>query len=415
MSKSQLTLLFVLCFLSSLFGGTVSTLMSVYLPVAVRDLLAADQSAGLDNISAYISSVFIYGWMAGGIVWGILGDRIGRKRSFIYSTLFYGLFTLATAFAKAWIWVMVCRFLTGFGVGRVLVTTTILVSEAFHDKRRAVALGVLSVSIPIGIFSAGLINYFIASWRYGFSIGILPLLVAIAAFRFIRDPAPLSSATADGGATGSATGTETGIEAEARTGTGTGAGSLRPGLFALAIRKNLIAGSVIFGAALIGLWATFSWLPSWIQSLLIHSGGQKERGIAMMLMGTGGLLGGFASGWIVNWIGVRRTMIACFIACFVLSFTLFKLTTVLSPGVYGQIAILAFFFGISQGALSVFIPQLFPQSISASATGFCFNIGRLFTATIVFFIGSLVNLLGGYGNAVFTFSFVFLFGLLATW
>jgi MFS family permease len=320
--------------------------------------------------------------------------------------LFYGFFTVVTGFAKAWIWVMICRFLTGFGVGGVLVTTTILVSEAFHGKRRAVALGVLSVSIPIGIFSAGLINYLIASWRTGFSIGILPLLVAIAAFRLIREPVSVSAVSA-----------ETGMDAgkEARTGTATGTGSLRLGLFAPSIRKNLIAGSVIFGAALIGLWATFSWLPSWIQSLLAHSDGQKERGIAMMLMGTGGLLGGFASGWIVNWIGVRRTMIVCFVACFVLSFTLFKLTVALSPGVYGQIAVLAFFFGISQGALSVFIPQLFPQSISASATGFCFNIGRLFTATIVFFIGSLVNLLGGYGNAVFIFSFVFLFGLLATW
>jgi cyanate permease len=83
--------------------------------------------------------------------------------------------------------------------------------------------------------------------------------------------------------------------------------------------------------------------------------------------------------------------------------------------VYGQITVLAFFFGVSQGALSVFIPQLFPQRVSASATGFCFNIGRLFTATIVFFIGSLVDLLGGYGHAVFTFSFVFLIGLVATW
>ncbi|HZG23630.1 MAG TPA: hypothetical protein VEZ17_03570, partial [Chitinophagaceae bacterium] len=69
---------------------------------------------------------------------------------------------------------------------------------------------------------------------------------------------------------------------------------------------------------------------------------------------------------------------------------------------------------ISQGALSVYIPQLFPQHVSASATGFCFNIGRLFTATVVFFIGSLVSFFGGYGNAVFGFSFVFLIGLIAT-
>ena len=74
----------------------------------------------------------------------------------------------------------------------------------------------------------------------------------------------------------------------------------------------------------------------------------------------------------------------------------------------------AFFFGISQGILSVYIPNLFPTAICASATGFCFNTGRLFTATVVFFIGVLVTLLGGYGNSIFIFSFVFITGFIAT-
>jgi uncharacterized membrane protein len=52
--------------------------------------------------------------------------------------------------------------------------------------------------------------------------------------------------------------------------------------------------------------------------------------------------------------------------------------------------------------------------VRASATGFCFNIGRLFTATVVFFIGALVTFLDGYGNAVFIFSFIFLVGLITT-
>jgi hypothetical protein len=80
-----------------------------------------------------------------------------------------------------------------------------------------------------------------------------------------------------------------------------------------------------------------------------------------------------------------------------------------------EMAVLAFFFGISQGALAVYIPLLFPVSVRASATGFCFNVGRLFTGTVVFFIGALVIFLGGYGNAVFVFSFIFLIGLIATY
>ena len=57
---------------------------------------------------------------------------------------------------------------------------------------------------------------------------------------------------------------------------------------------------------------------------------------------------------------------------------------------------------------------LFPVSVRATATGFCFNIGRPFTATAVLFVGVLVSSLGGYGNALFIFSFVFAIGLIVT-
>ena len=146
-------MLFMICFFSSLFGGTVSTLMSVYLPVAVKDLMVNTRPGQYDNISATISALFIFGWMAGGILWGILCDTLGRKKSFIYATLCYGLFTLSTAVAPSWFMVVLSRFMSGFGIGGVLVITTMLVSEGYREKRKgAVLLGILSISIPVGIF-----------------------------------------------------------------------------------------------------------------------------------------------------------------------------------------------------------------------------------------------------------------------
>ena len=97
-----------------------------------------------------------------------------------------------------------------------------------------------------------------------------------------------------------------------------------------------------------------------------------------------------------------------------MSFLLFKTNTVFSGVIYFEIAILALFFGASQGVLSAYIPALFPPAIRATATGFCFNIGRFVTASVVFFVGALVIMLGGYGNAIFTFSLVFVIGLIAT-
>ncbi len=103
-------------------------------------------------------------------------------------------------------------------------------------------------------------------------------------------------------------------------------------------------------------------------------------------------------------------MLLCFAVCSIMSFVLFKLNTTFSPVIFAEIAVLALFFGASQGVLSAYIPQLFHTGIRATATGFCFNIGRLFTATAVLFIGVLVASLGGYGNAIFLFSTVFLVG-----
>lgn len=384
--------LFLICFFSSLFGGTVSTLMSVYLPDAIRDLLHDTSTQSTDNISATINSIFIFGWTAGGIVWGVFCDTLGRKKSFIYATLCYGLFTILTGLAPSWFLVVLCRFLSGFGIGGVLVITTMLVSEGYQEKKRAVLLGILSISIPVGIFSAGLLTYFVSQWRYAFIVGAIPVILSGMAAMFFTESEKWVNAKKK--------------ESEAMQ-------NLNQ-LFSSQNSKNLIMGSLVFGAALIGLWATFSWLPFWIQNLVSGTSGQKERGLAMMTMGGGGLLGGFISGWVVHALGLKRTLLICFGASFVLAFILFRLTTTLSPGTYFQIAFITIFFGMSQGALSMYIPELFPVSLSATATGVCFNLGRIITGVAVFFIGSLVEILGGYGNAIFYFDFVFLIGFIIT-
>jgi MFS family permease len=380
--------LFALCFLSCVFGGVVSTLMSVYLPVAVKDLLGEVSGQRMLSIGAAINSSFIFGWTVGGLAWGLVCDRIGRSKSVMLATLCYGAFMIATSFASSWMLVTTCRFLTGFGVGGVLVTTNILVGETWTGKKRAVALGILSMSIPIGIFSAGLVSHFLPGWRQAFLVGIGPLALAGLSPIVLKESTQWKAAT------------------ERRD---------PKGFLATEYHADLLRGSVIFGAMLIGMWAIFSWLPTWVQSLSDGQDAQQERGLSMMVMGAGGLAGSFISGWVVHAAGVRRTMMSCFIICFGMTFLLFKTNHVFGGVARAEEAVLAIFFGMSQGALSAYIPELFPTAISAAATGFCFNVGRLFTGLAVFFVGDLVNLMGGYGNTIFVFSFIFLIGLLATW
>jgi MFS family permease len=378
-------LFFAICFFSTALGGTISTLMSVYLPVAVKELLGED-AQNLAQIGALINALFIFGWAIGGFSWGMISDRIGRKKALLFAIAFYGTFTVLTGVMSYWWGVMLCRFFSGFGVGGVLVISLTMISEVWPAKTKTIFCGILSIAFPVGIFSAGLINFFVSNWRQGFFAGGIAIVLALLGTLVIKESAAWQQQS---------TQKNSGISL----------------LFSSAHRKTLWISAATFGTMLIGLWAIFSWLPTWVQSISSSTDAQKERGIAMMLLGMGGLAGGFASGWVAKSLGLKKGMILCFSACIICSFLLFKTNTTVGPAVYAEIAVLALFFGGSQGILSAFIPQLFPSSIRATATGFSFNIGRIFTATAVLSVGILVDALGGYGNSLFIFSLVFVIGL----
>lgn len=390
LSATYKVVLFAICFLSTALGGSVSTLMSVYLPVVVKDLQGTVPADEINAISGYINAIFIFGWAFGGFTWGVISDKMGRKKALLLAIGSYGIFTILTGLMPTWWGVLLCRFFSGFGVGGVLVTSITLVSEVWPAKSKAVIIGILSIAFPVGIFSAGLINLIVSSWRSGFLVGVIPLTLALIGALVLNESENWLNYRND------IANRENPLNK----------------LLSKNHRRELIVGSLTFGTMLIGLWAIFSWLPTWVQSLITDHDAAKERGLSMMCMGMGGLTGGFFSGWLVNLLSIRRSMVICFAVCAGMSFILFKTNTTFSAAVYIEIIILALFFGASQGVLSAYIPQLFSTGIRATATGFCFNIGRIFTATAVLFVGVLVSTLGGYGNALVIFSLVFVIGLL---
>jgi len=379
---------YVICFLSTVLGGAVSVLMSVYLPTVVSDLLGKTDPEKLNDVSAYINSMFLIGWTIGGVTWGVIGDRIGRAKATALAFAMFGLFTLLIGFAPSWGYVVVFRFFSGFGVGGVLVLTVTLLLEVWPTKSRAIIIGIISVAFPIGIFSAGTINYFIADWREGFLSGVVPLALGLISLPLLEESARWKQ-----------------NKQQPR--------HQREVVKLKSHYLPLIMGSIIFGTMLIGLWAIFSWVPTWVQSILVDSDGQKERGMSMMILGGGAIGGGVISGWIINAMGFRKAMLLCFGGCLALSLVVFKFNTSYSETMLWELGLLAIFFGISQGVLSGYLPQLFPVMVRGTATGLCFNTGRVFTSAAVFFVGSWVRALGGYGNSIFLFSLVFLIGLIA--
>lgn len=373
-----------------LCAGTVSTLVSVYLPVIVNELIHGTASGQeLGTYGAYVNASFLYGWMLGGIVLGMMSDRFGRKNVLAFSVALYGLATLIIVIASNWYLLMLYRFLAGIGVGGTLVLSTVFISEIWPEKSRAIVQGILSVSFPVGIVTTGGLNILFTNWRQAFWLGAIPMIVSILILFTLQESDKWERKEQ--------------------------VSSQRLRWNDPSIRNSLFTGSLIFGAVLIGLWGLFSWLPTWVQSILpAGNDGQQQRGLTMMLLGSGGITGGILSGFIIRALGNKKTLLIAFTGLTLVSCTLFLTNVVFSQIVYFEVALLSLFFGISQGALSHYIPELFPVEVRASATGLCFNIGRFFTATAVFFVGALVTLLGGFSRALLLFSLTFIVAWITT-
>jgi MFS family permease len=381
-------LVFLGCWLGGVFDGMDSTLMSVVLPVAVGQLTGSTDKLVISHIGSMVGAVFLLGWMLGGILFGMVGDRLGRVRSMVLSILIYALFTGLAGFAHSWEHLAVCRFLTGLGIGGELVSIATFVAEVWPERTRAIAIGFLITSYQAGVFIAGSLNLFLHDWRQVFFAGTMPALLVVVLRLLLRE-------------------SDRWVADRSRQAHAPSAGRLAV-LFQPVHRWSLVVGGVTFGGLLIGYWASLSWIPTWIQGLLGTAGTGNERAIATMYQGLAAILGCVAAGFMAEAWGRRWTILLSCLGCFAASAVLFLSNPVFSTAVYWESAGLGFFIGLAQAAIYLYLPELFPTRVRATGTGFCLNIGRLATAIAVLFVGGLVAWLGGYARAAFAFSVPYL-------
>ncbi len=396
-------LVFFGCWLGGIFDGMDSTLMSVVMPDAIKALVGSSDKAVIGPIASYVTSLFLIGWMLGGVIFGIVGDKLGRVRSMVFSILLYAIFTGLAGLAHSWHQLAACRFLTGLGIGGELVSISTFLAEVWPSRSRALAIGVLITSYQAGVFIAGSINTLFHDWRTAFWIGALPALLVIFLRMAMRE-------------------SDRWMEAREKRMKQTQEVSHMKELFQSRNLRGLLVGGLAFGGLLIGYWASLSWIPLWIQDLLQTTGTGNERGIATMYQGVAAMVGCSMAGVFSDWIGRRPTIILSSLGCFAASALLFLTNTSFSPLIYWECALLGYFIGVIQSAMYIYLPELFPTLVRASGTGFCLNVGRFVTAVAVFYVGDLIKLivkndlgqalfgnpqLSAYGVAAFLFSIAY--------
>jgi MFS transporter, AAHS family, 4-hydroxybenzoate transporter len=130
---------------------------------------------------APVFALGLVGLMIGGLLFGPLADRFGRKRFIAISTTLFGIFSLLTAFAGSLHALLLLRFLTGLGLGGAMPNAVALGVEYFPRRLRATAVTVVFVGFTIGAAIGGFIAASLMpafGWPAVFVVGgVVPLLM----------------------------------------------------------------------------------------------------------------------------------------------------------------------------------------------------------------------------------------------
>ena len=188
---------------------------------AMKELLAPEPGVAADqkDVDFYggvATSIFLIGWASGGLLFGVLGDRIGRAKTMIWTILVYSLCTGLSALSVGFWDFAAYRFLTGLGVGGEFAVGVALVAEVMPDRARPFALGLLQALSAVGNISAAGISIFfghleqtgvlgewhvfgvqITAWRAMFVVGTLPALLALLIRRRLKEPERWQAAAHD--------------------------------------------------------------------------------------------------------------------------------------------------------------------------------------------------------------------------
>src|ERR1700684_2964240 len=151
-------------------------LYALVLAYVMRDLGMSKATSGLLYTLTLLASGI------GGVFFGFLADRIGRKRALMLSILTYSICSFASGLSTTVLMLAVFRFILGLGMGGEWNTGASLVAETWPNELRAKALAIVQSSWAIGYALAALVAGIVlryANWRFVFFVGILPALVTL--------------------------------------------------------------------------------------------------------------------------------------------------------------------------------------------------------------------------------------------
>jgi MFS family permease len=365
---------------------------SIVLATLMRAFAMSRTTAGLLNALTLIASAL------GGLLFGLLADRFGRRRMLTASILSYSVFTFACGLSTSIFTLAIFRFLLGLGMGGEWNTGAALVAETWPAAWRGRALGIVQSSWAIGYALAALVSGFIlnlagwthASWRWVFFVGILPALLVF----WIQHSVP-----------------ETPLWERTHAASTTQRIALR------AYLRPLIVLTAANTCGMFAWWGLFTWIPAY----LVLPATQGGRGFTSLSL-TGflvtinllGMLPGYLLfGVAADRFGRRPTFV---VYLFAAACAVPLLANARQPALILLFASIAAFFGTGFFTGSAIIgSELFPTHARATALGISYNVARGLSALAPLTIGALSERHGlswAFGASAIAFAAAALLGLL---
>ena len=359
-----------------LFDGFDVMIYSMVLTALLADFGISKTMGGV------LGSLTLLASAGGGVLFGMIADRYGRRTGLISSVLTYSLFTAACGLAQTVWQLAVCRFVLGLGMGGAWTTGAALVSETWPDRHRGKAVGLMQSAWAVGYGSAAALAAIVLpryGWRAMFFIGALPALAAFWMHASLDESAMWTDARSHSRASIAL-------------------------IFSPAYRRVTLALVALSFCTLYAYWAFNFWVPAYLALPVEQRGVGLETGEVaglLVVMNVGGWLGYVLYGYVSDRIGRRRSFVAYLIVAALLVFAYGRARSATVLLLLGPVV--AFF---STGYLSGFgaiIAELYPTTVRAAAGGFIFNIGRIGSAAAPLLIASLAQR-SGFGIAFATTS-----------
>ena len=369
----------------------------------LADLMGSESSTELVRMwGDTFLAIFLLGGTVGGLAFGSLADRYGRKWTLAFTILFYSIFSGLTYFATELWHVAVLRFLVALGVGGEWAVGATLVAEVFPARARARASGIFHATSVLGTWLAAAAGLAVGShWRYAYIIGLLPALLVLWVRSSVHEPERWSAVA----------------RAEARGSERRRAGSFSE-LFGVARwARPAILGLLLAAVGLGTFWGVTVAGQDLTQALLIRNGmpqgqaAERAKFAFGIVQTAGGGLGLLCFGPLAERIGRRGAFALMHLAALAIVPVICYV-----PQTYGQmlciLPVFGFFTLASHAGYAVYFPELFPDHLRATGTSVCFNGGRLVAAPILWLSGMLKGLPGmDLRHAVLMLSSLFLVGL----